>query len=510
MVKHLIRKVQVENGWVRGLPAADPRITSYKGIPFAAKPIGENRWRAPQPCPDWEGELFAAEFGPIGMQWGSASDPEKDIYAREWAVDPDVPMSEDWLYLNVWAPADGRKDMPVYVWYFGGGLQCGHTAEMEFDGERLARRGIVVVTVDYRLNVFGFLCHPEITAEAPEAPANFGFLDQQFATRWVRRNIAAFGGDPNNITIGGQSAGGMSVCAQMTCVENEGLFQRAIVQSGTFLQAYTGQMGLHPRSLKEAEEQGMKFFDALGVKTLAEARAVDARTIENLSLSMPWGWWGEAVDGKFSRYGSNTWYLHTDRVQCPVLLGQTSSEFTMTPPAKSDEELAAYARGAFGDAADALLAHFTRPATEESLAAEGRIPAISMAIRAAAASNAANGVNEPLYAYNFDAEIPGWDDPGTFHSVDLWFFFETLAKCWRPFTGKHYDLARQMCDYWANFMHTGDPNGLDSQGKQLPAWPAVDLDKPEWMVFADTAKAEDWSESALQKFLREKYIEKNK
>ncbi len=509
MAKSLIRRVETENGWVRGLPAADPRITSYKGIPFAAKPIGENRWRAPQPCPDWDGELFAAEFGPIPMQANCAGDPEKDIYAREWAVDPDLPMSEDCLYLNIWAPADGRKNMPVYVWYFGGGLQVGNTTEMEFDGERLARRGIVVVTVGYRLNVFGFLCHPEITAEAPEAPANFGFLDQQCATRWVKRNIAAFGGDPNNITIGGQSAGGMSVCAQMTCTENEGLFQRAIVESGTFVQAYTGKMGLRPRTLQEAEEQGQRFFEALGVKTLAEARAIDGRTIENLSLTWPWGCWGEAIDGQFSKYGSNGWFLHDDRVQCPVLLGQTSSEFTMAPPAKSEEELAAYAREAFGDQANELLSYFSRPASEASIADEGRVPAILMAIRAAAAANQAKKIDQPLYAYNFDAEIPGWDHPGTFHSVDLWFFFETLAKCWRPFTGKHYDLARQMCDYWANFIRTGDPNGLDSQEKALPNWPKLDASAPEWMVFADTSELRPVESSPLEDFLLKAYLDRN-
>ncbi len=509
MDRHLIRRVQTENGWVRGLPAADPRITSYKGIPFAAKPIGNNRWRAPQPCPDWEGELFAAEFGPIAMQANCAGDPAKDIYAREWAVDPDLPMSEDCLYLNIWAPADGRKDMPVYVWYFGGGLQVGNTTEMEFDGERLARRGIVVVTVGYRLNAFGFLCHPEITAEAPDAPANFGFLDQQFATRWVKRNIAAFGGDPDNITIGGQSAGGMSVCAQMTCTENEGLFQRAIVESGTFVQPYTGKMGLRPRTLADAEAQGRRFFEALGVKTLTEARALDARTIEDMSLQWPWGCWGEAVDGKFSKYGSNEWFLHEDRVKCPVLFGQTSSEFVMSAPAKTEDELKAYARETFGDRADEFLAHFSHPASADSIAREGSAHAISMAMRSATCANHAEGVQQPLFAYNFDAEIPGWDHPGTFHSVDLWFFFETLAKCWRPFTGKHYDLARQMCDYWANFIRSGDPNGLDSQDKELPCWPELTMDNPQWMVFADTAQAEHWVEHPLDEMLRRAYLMKH-
>ena len=504
----MIRKVKVENGWVRGLPAADPRITSYKGIPFADKPIGKNRWRAPQPCPDWEGELFAADFGPIAMQANCAGDPAKDIYAREWAVDAELPMSEDCLYLNVWAPADGRKNMPVYVWYFGGGLQVGNTTEMEFDGERLARRGIVVVTVGYRLNAFGFLCHPEITAEAPEACANFGFLDQQCATRWVKRNIAAFGGDPENITIGGQSAGGMSVCAQMTSPTNVGLFQRAIVESGTFAQPYNGKFGLFPLTMEAAEEQGKKFFEVLGVKTLEEARALPARFIEDKSLEQPWGMWGEAVDGHFSTYPSGDWYLHPERIICPVLLGQTQDEFTNQPSAKTPEELAALAAECFPGAEDKFLSFFSQPATEESIAKEGLIHAIAFAIRAACQQNAKEGIDQPLYAYNFDTTIPGWDNPGTFHSVDLWFFFETLAKCWRPFTGMHYDLARQMCDYWVNFIRTGDPNGTDSQGKPLPLWPRLVEDAPAQMTFTHTSVPVAWPKSELESFLVDKMLEK--
>ena len=505
----MIRRVHVENGWVRGLPAADPRITSYKGIPFADKPIGKNRWRAPQPCPDWEGELFAADFGPIAMMAQCAGDPAKDIYAREWAVDKDLPMSEDCLYLNVWAPADGRKNMPVFVWYFGGGLQVGNTAEMEFDGERIARRGIVVVTVGYRLNVFGFLCHPEITKEQPEAPGNFGFLDQQCATRWVKRNIAAFGGDPENITIGGQSAGGMSVCAQMTCPENKGLFQRAIVQSGTFVPPYPFEFGL-VHSFEEAQKQGERFFAELGVKTLEEARAVDARKVEDLSLSWPWGCWGEAVEGKFSVRSSQEWFLQDDRVLCPVLLGQTSSEFTAAPEAKSEEELRQFAEKHYGADAEKFLSFFDHPVTAEDIRQQGVEHSIDFSIRAAAKIAEERGLKQPLYAYQFDADIPGWDDPGTFHSVDLWFFFETLAKCWRPFTGKHYDLARQMCDYWANFIRTGDPNGLDSQGKRLPYWPVLKTEDPVRMHFGDRAEPLRDPLAPRTAFLQEQYLSKKR
>ncbi|MCX7658307.1 MAG: carboxylesterase family protein, partial [Oscillospiraceae bacterium] len=295
----MLRIVKVENGMVQGLPAADPRITSFKGIPFAAPPVGENRWRAPQPAKDWDGILKAYEFAPISMQAPTVIDVN-NIYTREWAVDPDIAMDEDCLYLNVWTPANSPDEkLPVYVWFFGGGLQVGHTAEMEFDGERIARRGIVVVTVNYRLNVFGFLCHPEITAEAPEAPANFGHLDQQAGVRWVKRNIAAFGGDPENITIGGQSAGGGSVLSQLTSPQNEGLFQKAIIQSGIFTPLYKGNPAPGMRlNLAGAEKEGEKFFDFLGVSSLEEARQLDAVYIRDKALQYN-RFWGTVEDDVF-------------------------------------------------------------------------------------------------------------------------------------------------------------------------------------------------------------------
>ncbi len=509
----MIRRVKTENGWVKGLPAADPRITSYKGIPYAAPPVGGNRWRAPQPCPDWTGDYEAYAFGPIPMQAPISADP-KNLYDREWHVDREIPMGEDCLSLNIWAPADGRTGMPVFVWYFGGGLQVGYSAEMEFDGERIARRGIVVVTVNYRVNCFGFLCHPEITAEAPEAPANFGFLDQQAATRWVKRNIAAFGGDPDRITIGGQSAGGMSVSAQLTCPENAGLFQGAIIQSGAFAPPYPSNFGL-TNTLAEAERRGQAFFGFLGVKTLAEARAVDAVTLRNKMLEWEGvhGWgrtFGEAIDGVFSAQNSQAWFRDPRRLPVPVLLGHTSSEFFAAPQARDEESLAAWAKESFGDRADAVLSFFSHPATEESIRREGGLCSIEFAMRAAARYEKRAGTEArlPLYGYVFDAEIPGWDHAGTFHSVDLWFFFESLAKCWRPFRGKHYDLARQMCDYWCNFIRTGDPNGAGSDGEALPAWPVFTDAAPVRMRFADAAAAEEAPAGPLQDFLLDTYLER--
>lgn len=505
----MLRKVKVENGVIQGLPAADPRITSFKGIPFAAPPTGKNRWRAPQPAEDWDGVFLAHDFAPISMQAKTVIDV-KNIYTREWSVDPDIPMDEDCLYLNVWTPAmSADEKLPVYVWYFGGGLQVGHTAEMEFDGERIARRGIVVVTVNYRVNVFGFLCHPEITAEAPEAPANFGHLDQQAGTRWVKRNIAAFGGDPDNITIGGQSAGGGSVLSQLTSPQNEGLFQRAIIQSGIITELYPGnRMPGVKRTLAEAEQVGVDFLEFLGASSLEEARKLDAEYVRDKMLEYK-EFWGTVNDGKFCTGKSFELFIENKRWMVPVLLGHTSTEFYNTPITTTMDEFKAMASELFGDDADKFLELCgARSGDVEEAVKKATVRGIEYSIRVAAQANGETGANVPMYYYNFDAEIPGWDNPGTFHSVDLWFFFETLAKCWRPFVGKHYDLARQMCNYWANFIRNGNPNGKDSTGEDMPQWDPYTLDAPYGMVFGDKAEFVREQPDDLMKFLVNQYFKK--
>lgn len=503
----MIRVVNVENGLVQGLPAADPRITSFKGIPFAAPPVGENRWRAPQPSKDWRGVLKAYEFAPVSMQVRQEID-DNNIYTREWAVEPDIAMDEDCLYLNVWTPANRADEkLPVYVWYFGGGLQVGHTAEMEFDGERIARRGIVVVTINYRLNVFGFLCHPEITAESPEAPANFGHLDQQAATRWVKRNIAAFGGDPDNITIGGQSAGGGSVMSQLTSPQNNGLFQRAIVQSGVFTELYPGvRTPRFLRDITEAEQEGVQFFEFLGISSLVEARKLDAVSLRDKMLEYN-AFWGTVVDNKFSVGNAFELFLQNKRLQVPVMFGHTSSEFFSAPEADSLDEIKNLAVNLFGDDANEFLEVCGFPSGNfDEVLKKASVSGIEYAIRIAGQANADTGANLPLYYYNFDAGIPGWDNPGTFHSVDLWFFFETLAKCWRPFVGKHYDLARQMCNYWANFIRCGDPNGKDSTGEDLPWWEPYTPKAPYGMRFVDQAEFSREQPSDMMQLLVRQYF----
>ena len=477
----MLRQVRTENGWVRGIEAADPRITAFRGIPFAAPPVGANRWQAPQPCADWTGVRDASRFAPISMQWIPGLGT--DVYCREWHVDPDIPMGEDCLYLNVWTPAKKAEEkLPVLVWFFGGGLQCGYTAEMEFDGERIARRGIVVVTVNYRVGVLGFLTHPELTREQPEAPANFGNLDQQAGLRWVQRNAAAFGGDPDRVTIAGQSAGGGSVLSQMACPDNRGLFSGAAVMSAMIFDPYLRREVGRPETLRQAERKGEEFFEFLGVKSLKEARAVDAVTLQRryekyMESHIPFF---TVRDDLFCVGDPIALYLAGKSADVILMAGNTGAEFLNAIDAEDEAQLEAEARRLFGDGAEEFLA---APGSREKVPELGYAPASGIECTVKGVMTEAAKSGRKGYCYLFDPDMPGWDNPGTFHSSDLWFWFETLAKCWRPFTGRHYDLARQMCDYFCNFIRTGDPNGKDLNGEPLPRWDAWSEETPCTMRF---------------------------
>jgi len=493
----MLRQIKTENGWVKGIPAADPRITAFKGIPFAAPPVGDLRWRAPQPAKDWEGVLECYQFGPMAMQSPVKADPNA-LYDREWHVDPDHPMSEDCLQLNIWTSTKtGDEKMPVMVWIYGGGLLSGYPAEMEFDGERIARRGVVMVTVNYRVNVFGFLAHPEITAEAPDKPTNFGHLDQQAGIAWVKRNIAAFGGDPENITIFGQSAGGGSTINQVVSPTNKGLFQKAIVHSGG---------GMLPPSnsspkLAEAEQTGIKLFEALGVKTLAEARKLDAKTVWETACAGRRFFWGTVVGDQFMPdFPANILFNNT-RNPVPIMMGNTGDERIVRPKVSSVEELEEYAKNTYGDSAAQFLAIAKKDAkTLDEMLDNVTYNNFQLGNIIWGQTNEKYNTSD-MYFYVFDPEIPGWDDPGAFHSSDLWFAFETLAKCWRPFTGKHYDLARLMCNYWTNFAKNGNPNGNDADGTPMPEWKSFSEGKGEPIFFGDTAGMMTIPNRALYDFL---------
>ena len=367
---------------------------------------------------------------PISMQHIPGLDLN-NIYSREWNVDPTIPMSEDCLYLNVWTPAKSKDEkLPVLLWIFGGGFQWGYTAEMEFNGERLARRGIVVVSVNYRLAALGFLAHPDLSSESPEASANFGLLDQQAGLRWVKENIAAFGGDPDNITIAGQSAGGGSVLNQITNKDNFGLIKGAVIMSGMIRFPGNGDDILLPVTLEKAEEKGKEFLEYLGVKSIEEARKLDAFFIRD-----KYGEWAQnhprfapVQDGVNYKEDALICFEENRYNGIPVMTGYTTDEFFF----------------------------------------EGT-NVVEKTVKESCAKAVASG-DSPVYVYEFGTDIPGEDNPGNFHSVDLWFWFDNIIKCWRPMRGRHFELARQMGNYLASFVKTHDPNCIDNDGTQMPVW----------------------------------------
>ena len=482
----MLRIAKTENGLVQGLPGADARNTVFRGIPFAANTSGENRWRPPQPAESWEGVRECFQFPPISNQKTPGLDPNA-FYSKEWHVDPEVPMSEDGcLSLNIWTPAKSADEkLPVMIWIFGGGLQEGYSYEMEFDGESLNRRGVILVSIGYRLNVFGFLAHPELRAENPDAPANFGLLDQKAGIEWVKRNIANFGGDPDNITIFGQSAGAGSTFYHCTAPSSNGLFQKAIAQSGGGIKPVYPNMFLpSATTLEEAEAQGERFVrDVLGCSSIAEARKLDADFISKKYAESGF-FWQPAIDGK---YVLGQWYeriLSNELNDVKLMIGNTTDEF----PFPAQEPVEEFVREKFGKHADAYLDIIRKQAGDDPEAlkkAAGIRSAFAVQAAMAARVQAKHGLG--WYYYQFAPTIPG-DDAGVFHSSDLWFTFETLQKCWRPFDGHHYDLARKMCNYWANFAKTGDPNGNDADGTPMPEWKPFSEDYPCEMFFGDEIK----------------------
>ncbi len=458
-----------ENGMVKGLPADDPRVTVFRGIPFAAPPVGADRWRAPQPAKSWEGVRECYEFAPISMQDRPAVGD--DIYCREFHVDPDIPISEDSLYLNIWTGAKSTDEkLPVLVWIYGGAFQWGYTAEMEFNGERLARHGIVVVSVAYRLGVFGFLAHPDLTREDSEHPTNFALLDQKAGLEWVYRNIASFGGDPANITLAGQSAGGASVAYAMCNRDSLRMINKATIFSGFIRNPFYHDSIIQPRTIKESEENGKSFIEYLGCSSVDEARGLDAIKIRD-------AYWEYAkrhprfvpcIDNVYVKADPFEVFTSGDMPEIPVFTGYTKDEFMEVVPKNAEEK------------GYKILADIV----EKSGRCEINI--IQNSVRLLEDAHVRSAKKSPLYVYKFAPSVPGYDDPGVFHSCDLWFFFETIQKCWRPFGGRHYDLAKRMCDSWCNFMRTGDPNGKGYDGKQLPVWSkCTSFDRSEEMLFSD-------------------------
>ena len=504
-----MRLVNVKNGMLLGMVGKDPRITVFRGIPYARPPIGDLRWRAPQPPESWDGVRKCFEYGPMAMMPShpgyyhpqvrpDVSDfgPGRDnFYTRELhPTAADYEMSEDCLYLNVCTPARSpQENLPVFCYLHGGGLTDGYSYEVEFDPERMARHGMITVMIGYRLGPFGFLAHPELTAElaGKEPVSNFGFLDQSMALHWVKENIAAFGGDPERITICGQSAGASGVQAQICSPLNEGLITGAIIQSAVYL-AFGDEpdpfCGAIP--LEESEALGELFFREARIGSLEEARSIPAEELMRRYAAIRSRMrlmFTQCVDGIFVREPVWKSYYNERLPRIPILVGYCFGEsqnrifgaYPLTVKELKDRA------GAYGERADEYLALISKVQndTEASRLTRGcELGFFPAATRAFYELRAMQG--NPVYHYIFDGPLPG-DDAGTFHGSELWYMFDSLGNSWRPFEGKHYDLARQMSSYWTNFVRNGDPNGKDMIGKDLPRWDPYLQERKSIMWFKD-------------------------
>ena len=478
--------VKVEGGLVIGVPGKDPSVIAFKGIPYATPPVGDMRWKAPALPAAWKGVRKADSFGPSCIQ---NIVQERKPWTYEFMTHGEI--SEDCLSLNVWTAAKSASERrPVYVYIYGGGFSEGSGAVPVYDGEGLAKKGIVVVTFNYRLGVLGFLAHPELTNEA-RASGNYGLLDQIAALRWVRDNIKAFGGDPARVTIGGQSAGGMSVHSLIASPLAKGLFHRAIVESGGSTVG-GGGLSLGTRSLAAAEADGQKFAESKGVHSIAELRDMSwQKLIEPVQGAaaagggMPMFRFSPIVDGYCLPAPAQQVVAQGKQNDVPTLTGQNSGELggLMGPQARvTAESFSKQVRQRYGDMASEFLKLYPASTDAEADIAQAQSnrdqAMVSMYLWA---RERAKTAKTKAFIYLWDHALPGPDAErfGAFHTSEVPYVMNTLYMSDRPFSDADRKIADMMSSYWADFMLTGDPNG-----KRLQPWPAVG-EKQEVMKLGD-------------------------
>lgn len=427
-------------------------VKSYKGIPFAAPPVGDLRWKAPQPAQKWKGVRKADHFGPRAMQLPLFS----DMVFRSDGV------SEDCLYLNVWTPARSTKEkLPVLVYFYGGGFAAGDGSEPRYDGESMAAKGIVTLTVNYRLNVFGFMAHPELTRESPHhASGNYGLMDQAAALQWVKKNIAAFGGDPSRVTIAGESAGSFSVSAQMINPMAKGLIAGAIGESGSLL-------GLTPPPpLEVAEKIGATFAESAGAPTLAALRAMPAQQLME-ATKKPGAWFFAIQDGYVLPRSPVAMYAAGEQARVPLLAGWNSQEGhykqILGESEPTAENFSAALQKLYGDQAAAAQQAYGGDVTQAATDLAGD-RFIGYGTWKWIDSHARTS-GKPVYRYYYARPRPGQTGAG--HSVEIEYALGNLPgnKVY-SWTADDHALSAQMQNYFANFIKTGNPNGSG-----LPEWP---------------------------------------
>ncbi|MDR1729012.1 MAG: carboxylesterase family protein [Acidobacteriota bacterium] len=459
-------------GAVSGTTTRDGAVKVFMGVPFAAPPLGELRWRAPRPAEPWTGVRACVAPPPSAMQ---AAPAPFHCWSEEFLV-PAEPISEDCLYLNIWTPARRADEkLPVFVWIHGGAFTSGSGTVPLYDGEMMARQGVVFVTVNYRLGIFGFLAHPELSSESPDkVSGNYGILDQIAALRWLGDNIAAFGGDPGCVTVAGQSAGAFSVNALAVSPLARGLFHRLVAQSGGGFGKDAGFGG----SLGAAELEGSRLTEERGL-SVGDLRKMPADALLELPARS-----GLTIDNVVIPPIRETFAAGRQN-DVPTLTGWNADD-GITFAYNADR--AAYKKSVqarYGMDAARYLAAFPGGTDAEALASQKLASQLSFGWNNYTWARLQGETGRrAAYLYYFTRVPPGAPDYGAFHSAELGYALHTLHKWRRPFTGTDRTLEKAMSSYWVNFAKTGDPNGAG-----LPAWKAFDGTAPSVMELGDAVKA---------------------
>jgi len=485
-------QVAVTGGMIEGYIDHDLGVRCYKGVPFAAPPVGDLRWKAPQPVAPWAGVRAARQFGGRAMQLPMFGDMN---FRAAW-------MSEDCLYLNVWAPVETPTTaMPVLVYFYGGGNVAGDGSEPRYDGAQLARQGIITLTVNYRLNIFGFFAHPELSQESPyRASGNYGYLDQLAALQWVHANIAAFGGDPTRVTIAGESAGSISVSAQMVSPLAKDLIAGAIGSSGSLMGA------LPAVPLADAERNGVELATSIGASSLAALRAMPANNLLEAISGRPPQHFTGVIDGYFLPRSPAVIFAAGEQAQVPLLVGWNSTEvphmFLLQQHAPTRANYEMVVRQRFGLLADQVLQQYGAPSDDDVVAVATDLSSdmfIGYSTWKWADSHARTG-NHPVYRYLYAhprpamrAEMgdavsglaggvirgdeaksqPQMTVSGAVHSADIEYFMGNLATntvfAW---TAEDTQLSTTMQHIYVNFVKYGSPNGVG-----VPDWMPLVVDQ---------------------------------
>jgi para-nitrobenzyl esterase len=463
-------RVVIESGLLSGIAGTDSTVKIFKGIPFARPPLGVLRWKPPVPPNKWDGIRKCDTFSASAMQ---AKPAPFAMWSKEFMA-PEEPLSEDCLYLNVWTSARYQQDkLPVIVWIHGGAFTGGSGSVPLYDGEEMARKGVVCITINYRLGIFGFLAHPELSEESPnKVSGNYGILDQIAALQWVKKNGTAFGGDTSRITIAGQSAGSMSVNALMVSPLANGLFRRAIAQSGGMFNPESGT------NLAGAEQSGVNLLKQLKINSIAELRSMSAD-----ELLKKGGRIGLTIDDYVIPPTYATFKAGKQN-DVPLLTGWNEDEMAFFVPPTKALVFKQDAVKQFGNSSGDFLKLFSANSDAEATESQKLLSVLSFGgqnYRWAMMQNE-TGKNK-AYLYYFRRVPPGEPDYGAFHSAEFGYALKTL-KIWnRPFSAYDHQLAEMMSSYWVNFAATGDPNGKD-----LPLWPAFTKDTKQVILFGDEVK----------------------